>query len=146
MSHESSLLLVKPDGVRRRVGSLALRLARDQGLDAESLGLLTLAQSDIDRVYPELADEPQYAAMIAYLTSGPLELIVLRGNLAVSQADSIKRQIRHMFGMPDDRNLIHAPDGQIDAAYELAAFVPLTAGLGRVVSPALPWDPPRESC
>jgi nucleoside-diphosphate kinase len=131
---ERSLVLIKPDAVRRGLlGEILSRFER-KGLVVEALELRTMDASLADAHYAEHVDKAFYPPLKEFMTSGPLAALVLSG-------DSVIEVVRAMIGATDGRkaaagtirgdlalsnreNLVHASDSPESAERELALWFP----------------------
>jgi nucleoside-diphosphate kinase len=131
---ERSLVLVKPDALRRGLlGEILARFER-KGLVIEALELRTMDAALADQHYAEHVDKPFYPPLKEFMTSGPLAALVLSG-------DEVIAVVREMIGSTDGRkaaagtirgdlalsnreNLVHASDGPDSAKRELALWFP----------------------
>jgi nucleoside-diphosphate kinase len=131
---ERSLVLIKPDAVRRGLlGEILSRFER-KGLVIEALELRTMDASLADAHYAEHVDKAFYPPLKTFMTSGPLAALVLSG-------DSVIEVVRGMIGATDGRkaaagtirgdlalsnreNLVHASDSPESAERELALWFP----------------------
>ncbi|BAL86353.1 putative nucleoside diphosphate kinase [Actinoplanes missouriensis 431] len=131
---ERSLVLIKPDAVRRGLlGEILSRFER-KGLVIEALELRTMDASLADAHYAEHVDKAFYPPLKDFMTSGPLAALVLSG-------DSVIEVVRAMIGATDGRkaaagtirgdlalsnreNLVHASDSPESAERELALWFP----------------------
>jgi nucleoside-diphosphate kinase len=133
-STERSLVLIKPDAVRRGlVGEILARFER-KGLAVEALVLRTMSPELADEHYAEHVEKAFYPPLKEFMTSGPLVAIVLSG-------DDVIEVVRTMIGSTDGRkaaagtirgdlslsnreNLVHASDSPDSAKRELALWFP----------------------
>lgn len=131
---ERSLVLIKPDAVRRGLlGEILSRFER-KGLIVEALELRTMDALLADAHYAEHVDKAFYPPLKDFMTSGPLAALVLSG-------DSVIEVVRAMIGATDGRtaaagtirgdlalsnreNLVHASDSPESAERELALWFP----------------------
>ena len=131
---ERSLVLVKPDAVRRGLlGEILARFER-KGLVIEALEMRTMDASLADQHYADHVEKPFYPPLKQFMTSGPLAALVLAG-------DNVIEVVRTMIGVTDGRkaaagtirgdyslsnreNLVHASDSPESAARELALWFP----------------------
>jgi nucleoside-diphosphate kinase len=134
VSSPRSLVLIKPDAVRRGlVGEILGRFER-KGLVADAVVLRTMDAELADQHYAEHVDKPFYPPLKEFMTSGPLVALVLSGDDAIEV-------IRAMIGATDGRkaaagtirgdlslsnreNLVHASDSPESAKRELALWFP----------------------
>jgi nucleoside-diphosphate kinase len=131
---ERTLVIVKPDAVRRGlVGEVFGRLER-KGLTLVALELRTVDRELAERHYAEHRDRPFYPALIEFITSGPIVAAVVEGDEAVAVVRALVgatdgRQagagtIRGDLSLSNRENLVHASDGAESAAREIATFFP----------------------
>jgi nucleoside-diphosphate kinase len=131
---ERSLVLIKPDAVRRGLlGEILARFER-KGLVVEALELRTMDASLAEQHYADHVGKPFYPPLKEFMTSGPLAALVLAG-------DNVIEVVRAMIGVTDGRkaaagtirgdyslsnreNLVHASDSPESAARELALWFP----------------------
>ncbi|MBX6389631.1 MAG: nucleoside-diphosphate kinase [Frankia sp.] len=137
MSAERTLVLVKPDGVRRGlVGEVISRLER-KGLTLVALELRTLERSVAETHYGEHASKPFFGELVDFITSGPLVALVVEGPRAIEAVrtlmgvtDPVKAapgSIRGDFALEIGENLVHGSDSPESAKREIDLFFP---GLG----------------
>jgi nucleoside-diphosphate kinase len=133
-SGERSLVLVKPDAVRRGlIGEIIGRFER-KGLVVEQMVLRTMDAGLADQHYAEHVEKAFYPPLKAFMTGGPLVALVLAG-------DDVVEVVRAMIGATDGRkaaagtirgdlslsnreNLVHASDSPESAKRELALWFP----------------------
>jgi nucleoside-diphosphate kinase len=131
---ERTLVLVKPDGVARRlVGEVLSRLER-KGLALVAVELRTLDRATAQAHYAEHAGKQFFESLIEFITSGPLLAAVAEGPRAVETwrammgpTDPVKAPsgtVRGDFGLVVTENLVHGSDSSESAAREIALFFP----------------------
>lgn len=127
---ERTLILVKPDGVARRlIGEVVGTLER-KGLALRALKLVQLTRDQAQRHYAPLQDKPFYPPLIDYITSGPVVALVAEGRNAVSQVRSLMGatdpsnadpgSLRGRLALDIGRNVIHGSDSVESAEREIA--------------------------
>ncbi len=131
---ERSLVLIKPDAVRRGLLGEILSRFEGKGLVVEALELRTMDGTLADAHYAEHVDKAFYPPLKDFMTSGPLAALVL-------SSDSVIEVVRAMIGATDGRkaaagtirgdlalsnreNLVHASDSPESAERELALWFP----------------------
>jgi nucleoside-diphosphate kinase len=133
-THERSLVLIKPDAIRRGlVGDILSRFER-KGLVIEAMTLRTMDAALADRHYAEHVEKPFYPPLKAFMTGGPLVALVLSGDEAievvrtmVGATDGRKAAagtIRGDLSLSNRENLVHASDSAESAKRELALWFP----------------------
>ena len=131
---ERTLVLVKPDALRRGLlGEILSRFER-KGLTIDALVLRTMDAELADQHYAEHVDKAFYPPLKDFMTSGPLAALVLSGDevIAVVRAlvgatDGRKAAagtIRGDLSLSNRENLVHASDSPDSAKRELALWFP----------------------
>lgn len=132
MSHETTLILVKPDGVQRRlVGEIVGRFER-AGLRMRGLKLLQVSRETAEKHYEVHKERPFYGELVDFITSGPVVAMAWEGPSAITlcrklmgatkPSDSAPGTIRGDFACDTGMNLVHGSDGPETAAAELALY------------------------
>jgi nucleoside-diphosphate kinase len=131
---ERSLVLVKPDAVRRGlVGEVIGRFER-KGLQIVAMDLRSVDGGLADRHYAEHLERDFYPPLREFITSGPLVAMVLEGDQAISVVRTLTGAtdgraaapgtIRGDFSLSNRENLVHASDSPESAAREIEIFFP----------------------
>jgi nucleoside-diphosphate kinase len=131
---ERTLVLVKPDGVRRGlVGEVIGRLER-KGLTLVAGEFRTLDTATATAHYGEHEGKPFFAGLIEFITGGPLMALVVEGPRAVEAVRTLMGvtdpvastpgSIRGDFALEIGENLVHGSDSTDSAAREIALFFP----------------------
>lgn len=129
---ESTLVIVKPDGVRRGlVGEILGRIER-KGLRIAELKMMTIDEDLAGRHYDEHRDKPFFGELISFITSGPVVVAKVEGEGAVlvvrtlmgptDPAEAPPGTIRGDFGTIVTENLVHGSDSPESAKRELDLF------------------------
>ena len=133
-TNERSLVLVKPDAVRRGlIGEILGRFER-KGLVIEAMVLRAMDAALADRHYADHVEKPFYPPLKEFMTSGPLVALVVSGDEAievvrtmVGATDGRKAAagtIRGDLALSNRENLVHASDSPESAKRELALWFP----------------------
>ncbi|MGA8115411.1 MAG: nucleoside-diphosphate kinase [Actinocatenispora sp.] len=131
---ERTLVLIKPDAVRRGlVGEIVARLER-KGLRLEATELRTMDAGLADQHYAEHVDKAFYPPLKEFMTSGPLVAMVLSGDEAIAVVRALAGPtdgrkapagtIRGDLSLSNRENLIHASDSVDSAKREIALWFP----------------------
>jgi nucleoside-diphosphate kinase len=131
---ERTLVLIKPDAVRRGlIGEVLGRFER-KGLTVVALDQRTIDGEIADRHYAEHVERDFYPPLRAFITSGPLVAMVLEGDQAIAVIRGINGAtdgrvaaagtIRGDLSLSNRENLVHASDSAESAAREIAIFFP----------------------
>ena len=134
---ERTLVLIKPDAVRRGlVGEVLARFER-KGLGIVSMDLRIIDAETADRHYAEHVAKDWYPPLRAFITSGPLVAMVLEGDQAVAVVRGINGAtdgrsaaagtIRGDLSLSNRENLVHASDSVDSATREISIFFPSLA-------------------
>lgn len=132
---ERTLVLIKPDGVGRKlVGEVLARIER-KGLDVVALDLRTADRDTAEQHYAEHDGKPFFGSLLEFITSGPLVAAVVEGPRAIAAwrqlaggTDPVEKAtpgtIRGDFGLETQFNLVHGSDSPESAAREIKLWFP----------------------
>ena len=134
MSIETTLVLVKPDGVRRNLcGEVVGRFER-RGYELRGARLLRLSKALAQQHYAEHKSKPFFGELVTFITSGPVLALAVRGENAIAgvrtmmgatnPTDSAPGTIRGDFATLLSENIVHGSDSKASAKRELALFFP----------------------
>jgi nucleoside-diphosphate kinase len=132
--HERTLVLIKPDAVRRGlVGEIIGRFER-KGLTMGAVVLRTIDATLADRHYAEHLDRPFYPPLREFMTGGPLIAMILSGDRAIDVVRALcgatdgrgaaAGTIRGDLSLSNRENLVHASDSPETAEREIALWFP----------------------
>lgn len=131
---ERTLILVKPDGVRRGlIGEVIARVER-KGLAITRLELRQISRETAERHYAEHAGKPFYENLVVFITGGPLVAMVVEGPDAVAAlrglmgatnpVDAVPGSIRGDYAIEIGENIVHGSDSPDSGEREIAIFFP----------------------
>jgi nucleoside-diphosphate kinase len=131
---ERSLVLIKPDAVRRGlVGEIIGRFER-KGLTVDAMVLRSMDAALADQHYADHLEKAFYPPLKEFMTSGPLVAVVLSGDevievvrAMIGATDGRKAAagtIRGDFSLSNRENLVHASDSPDSAKRELQLWFP----------------------
>ena len=134
MSTERTLVLVKPDGVRRGlVGEVISRLER-KGLTLVAVELRTLPRATAEAHYAEHAERPFFGELVDFISGGPLVALVVEGPNAIAgvrlmmgatnPVEATPGSVRGDYALEIGENLVHSSDSTESAAREVGLFFP----------------------
>ena len=134
MADESTLLIVKPDAVRRGlIGEVLSRIER-KGLRIDAMRKIRIDRELAERHYAEHRDKPFFGDLVDFITSGDVVVAKLTGREAVTvlrtllgATDPVKSgpgTIRGDVGIEIQENLVHGSDSPESAERELGLFFP----------------------
>ena len=131
---QRTLVLLKPDTVRRGLVGEILGRFEAKGLSIVAMDLRTIDGELADQHYAEHVERDFYPPLRAFVTSGPLVALVLEGDEAVEvirglngATDGRKAApgtIRGDFSLSNRENLVHASDSADSAKREIRLFFP----------------------
>lgn len=129
---ERSLVLIKPDAIKKRAGGSIIGRLEGRGLKIVGLKMLHLDKAMATRHYDIHTGKPFFDDLIEYITSTPIIAIAFEGEGAVElirktmgATDPAKAEagtIRHDFGTDIQNNAVHGSDSVENAKKELALF------------------------
>ncbi len=135
---ERTLVLVKPDAVRRGLVGELLGRYEAKGLQLVALDLRHIDGAMADRHYAEHVERDFYPPLRAFVTSGPMIAMVLEGDEAVEVVRALNGAtdgrkaapgtIRGDLSMSNRENLVHGSDSTGSASREIALWFPDLAG------------------
>ena len=131
---EETLVLIKPDGVKRQIcGEILTRYER-KGLIIKAMKLLQTPKELAEEHYAEHKDKPFFGELVDFITSGPVLALVLAGKNAVTSVrtingatnpvDATPGSIRGDYALTMDSNVVHASDSVDSAAREIHLWFP----------------------
>jgi nucleoside-diphosphate kinase len=134
MAVERTLVLLKPDAVRRGIcGELIARFER-RGFRIRGARYLKVTRQLAGQHYAEHKGKPFYGELVSFITSGPTLALALEGESAISVVrtmmgatnplDSAPGTIRGDFALELSENVVHGSDSKASAKRELALFFP----------------------
>jgi nucleoside-diphosphate kinase len=129
MPAERTLVMVKPDGVRRGlVGEIISRFER-KGFRIAGLKMLKMSRELAEKFYSVHKGKPFFDALIDFITSGPVVAMVIEGDSAVKVArlmigstdgrEALPGTIRGDYALSKTENVVHASDSVESANYEI---------------------------
>ena len=128
-------MLIKPDGVERRMIGEIIGRIEGKGLTIAALELKHVSDELAGAHYAEHKDKPFFGSLLEFITSGPVVAAVLEGPRAVAAfrqlaggTDPVEKAvpgtIRGDFGLETQFNLVHGSDSPESAAREIALWFP----------------------
>ncbi len=132
MAIESTLLIVKPDGVARGLVGEVLGRVEAKGLTIEQMKLFTIARETAEEHYGEHRDKPFFGELVDFITSGPVVVAEITGEDAITcwrtlmgPTDPVEAppgSIRGDFATVIGENIVHGSDSAASAERELSLF------------------------
>lgn len=138
MPTERTLVLVKPDGVRRGLVGEVIRRIEAKGYLLAALELRTATPELLAEHYAEHEGKPFYGPLVEFMLSGPVAAMVLEGERCIegfrslagttdptsAAPGSIRGDLGRDWGLKVQQNLVHGSDGTESAAREIGLWFP----------------------
>ncbi len=132
MALERTLILVKPDGVQRKLAGKIISRIEDKGLQIIAVKMLKITPQMSKQHYAEHVSKPFYPELEGFITSGPVIALVVQGPEAVSVMRTLMGStngrasapgtIRGDYGASRQMNLIHGSDSVESAKKEIGVY------------------------
>ena len=132
---ERTLVLIKPDGVKRRlIGEILSRIER-KGLTVAALQLKDVSDELARKHYAEHEGKPFFGSLLEFITSGPVVAAIVEGPRAIAAfrqiaggTDPVEKAvpgtIRGDLALITQDNLVHGSDSPESAAREIELWFP----------------------
>ena len=138
MSTEKTLILVKPDGVRRGLVGEVISRIESKGYVIEAVRMLQADAALLEKHYAEHVGKPFYEPLVEFMMPGPIVAIVASGNRViegfrslagatdptVAAPGTIRGDLARDQGTKVMQNLVHGSDSPESAAREIQIFFP----------------------
>jgi nucleoside-diphosphate kinase len=129
---ERTLILIKPDAVKRRLAGEILGRIEARGFELRAGKLLTVSRELGEEHYAEHREKPFFGELVAFITSGPTWALVVEGEGAIATmrktigatnpANAESGTIRGDLAMSMPDNLVHGSDSPESAEREIALW------------------------
>lgn len=140
---EKTLILLKPDAVKRRLIGRILSRFEDKGLRVAGMKLMQISKELAAKHYADHQGKPFYDGLVDFMTSDPVVAMAIEGPKAIEVCRAMMGAtfgfkadpgtIRGDFGISNQFNLVHGSDSPESAQRELELFFPGGEGI-------LPWE------
>jgi nucleoside-diphosphate kinase len=131
---ERTLLIIKPDAVRRSHIGKVLEIVERAGLRIRRIRMVDLTSEEAGRFYHVHKGKAFYEKLVAYMSSGSCVAVALEGDDAILRlrgicgatdpAEAADGTVRALFGINLTMNSVHASDSPVSATEELRFFFP----------------------
>lgn len=131
---QRTLVLLKPDAVRRGLAGAILSRFEDRGLRIVAMEQRTIDAGTADQHYAEHVERDFYPPLREFVTSGPLVALVLEGDSAIEVVRGINGAtdgrkaapgtIRGDYSLSNRENLVHGSDSPESAEREIGIWFP----------------------
>jgi len=132
MAVERTLILIKPDAMRRALAGEILRRFEARGLELRAAKLVTVGPDLAERHYAVHREKPFFSELVDFITSGTTLALVLEGEGAIATcrktigatnpADADPGSIRADLALSMPDNLVHGSDSPETAAEEVSLW------------------------
>jgi nucleoside-diphosphate kinase len=136
--NERTLVLVKPDGVRRGLAGEVLRRIETKGYTLVALEMRVAGQSLLEQHYAEHLGKPFHQPLVDFMSSGPVVAAVFEGERVIegfrslagateptlAAPGTIRGDLGRDWGTAVQQNLVHGSDSVTSAVREIAIWFP----------------------
>ena len=129
---EQTLSIIKPDAVERNLTEEIKKIFIKNKLNIKDSKKIHITKDEAAEFYKVHQSKPFYNDLCAYLSSGPIVVMILEGENAVilnrkimgatNPKDAEENTIRKMFGISIDKNSVHGSDSINNAKKEIEFF------------------------
>lgn len=136
MQVEETLILVKPDGVKRQLTGEILRRIEAKGYELVDLRMFVPSRELLEAHYEEHRGKPFFAPLVDFMLSGPVVAVRARGHRVIegfrslagatdpttAAPGTIRGDLGRDWGLNVQQNLVHGSDSTLSAERELALW------------------------
>jgi len=129
---EQTLSIIKPDAVERNLDGQIKEMFLNNGFKIVQEKKIQIEKQEAEKFYKVHETKPFYNDLCAYLSSGPIVVMILEKENAIianrelmgstNPEDALKGTIRKKFGISIDKNSVHGSDSVENAKIEIAFF------------------------
>ena len=129
---EQTLSIIKPDAVERNLESEIKEMFNNNGFQILKEKKIQIEKSEAEKFYKVHETKPFYNDLCAYLSSGPIVVMILQKENAVKRnrelmgatnpKDADEGTIRRKYGISIDKNSVHGSDSIDNAKIEIDFF------------------------
>ena len=129
---ERTLSIIKPDAVERKLVDKIKAIFQKNGLNIADSKKIHISKEEAAEFYKVHQSKPFYNDLCAYLSSGPIVVMILEGENAVTAnrklmgatnpKDADDNTIRKLYGISIDKNSVHGSDSEDNAKKEIEFF------------------------
>ena len=129
---QRTFIMVKPDGVRRRLVHAVIERIESKGYELREMKLFTIDESLAQKHYAEHSEKPFFGELVSFITSGPVVAMVVEGHEAVKGMREIMGatdpmeakpgSIRGYYATVIGENIVHGSDSPESAEREINLF------------------------
>ena len=129
---EQTLSIIKPDACERNLSEKIKTIFSNNNLSILNTKKLHISKDEAAEFYKVHQSKPFYDQLCNYLSSGPIEVMILEGENAISRNREImgatdpknakEGTIRKLYGISIDKNSVHGSDSAENAKIEINFF------------------------
>jgi nucleoside-diphosphate kinase len=129
---EQTLSIIKPDAVERNLDNEIKEMFKTKGFKIAKEKKIQIEKSEAEKFYKVHETKPFYNDLCAYLSSGPIVVMILEKENAVidnrelmgatNPKDAVDGTIRKKYGLSIDKNSVHGSDSLENAKIEIGFF------------------------
>ena len=129
---QQTLSIIKPDAVERNLDNEIKSFFEKNNLKIKKSKKVKISKEEASEFYKEHQTKPFYGELCNYLSSGPIVVMILEGENAVSKnrqlmgaTDPTKAEdgtLRKMYGLSIDKNSVHGSDSVENGKIEVNFF------------------------
>ncbi len=129
---ERTLSIIKPDAVERNLTEEIKNIFSKNNLSIKDAKKIQISKDEAAEFYKVHQSKPFYEKLCSYLSSGPIEVIILEGENAVLKnrqlmgatdpKNATEGTIRKLYGISIDKNSVHGSDSIDNAKIEIDFF------------------------
>ena len=131
-SKEQTLSIIKPDAVERNLSDVIKNIFTRNNLNILESKKIHITKDEAAEFYKVHQSKPFYNDLCSYLSSGPIEVMILEGENAISKNRELmgatdpnsaaENTIRKLYGISIDKNSVHGSDSSENAKIEIKFF------------------------
>ncbi|EMQ97136.1 nucleoside-diphosphate kinase [Paeniglutamicibacter gangotriensis] len=136
MAIERTLILIKPDGVKRQLTGQILSRIEAKGYEIAELKQVSATREQLEAHYEEHVGKPFYEPLVEFMASGPLVAIIAEGQNVIpgfrslagttdpttAAPGTIRGDLGRDWGLKVQQNLVHGSDSEESAAREIGIW------------------------
>ncbi len=129
---EQTLSIIKPDAVERNLAEEIKNIFKRNNLNVKDSKKIHISKDEASEFYKVHQSKPFYNDLCAYLSSGPIIVMILEGENAVlanrklmgstNPKEAEQNTIRNLYGISIDKNSVHGSDSIENAKKEIEFF------------------------
>jgi nucleoside-diphosphate kinase len=129
---ESTLAIVKPDGVSRGLVGEVIGRIENAGLKIAAMKMIHMTTPQAQGFYAVHRERPFFESLTQFMTSGPVVVMMVTGEGAIAKwremmgatnyKEAAEGTIRKAFATDIEKNVVHGSDAPETAAFELGYF------------------------